>query len=97
MYNETMSTSAKAERLHIRATTSQKQRIEEAAEACNVSTSQFVLQQALNAAELILADQNRFLLPPDQYQAFIDRLDQPDRDLPNVRSLVAEKSPFYGS
>lgn len=86
----------KSDRLYIRASSAEKAKLERAAQALHTSRSQFVLQQALDAADRVLAEQTRFILPNDQWDAFCERLDQPERDLPNLRALVAEASPFHG-
>lgn len=86
----------KGERLYIRASSAEKAKLERAAEALRTSRSQFVLQQALDAAERVLSEQTRFVLSEDAWKAFCERLDAPERDLPNIRTLAAEPSPFNG-
>ena len=45
----------------------------------HVSASQFVLRAALMSAEDVLVDQNRFVLPPERWRAFVDMLDRSAR------------------
>ena len=86
----------KVERLYIRASRMEKIKLERAAEVSHTSRSQFVLQQALDAAERVLSEQTRFVLSKDAWNAFCERLDAPERDLPNIRALADEPSPFNG-
>lgn len=85
----------KGDRLYIRASTVEKDKLERAALMLHTSRSQFVLRQALDAADRVLAEQTRFVLPEDQWIAFCERLDAPDRDLPNVKAIKAEPNPFH--
>jgi uncharacterized protein (DUF1778 family) len=84
----------KDDRIVLRASAADKAKLERAARVAQVSRSQFVLRHALDAAEKILAEQTRFILPDDQFDAFCQRLDEPTRDLPKVRALLDEPSPF---
>lgn len=85
----------KGDRLYVRASSAEKAKLERAAELMRTSRSQFVLQQALDAAERVLSEQTRFVLPEDMWKAFCDCLDAPERDLPNLRALAAEPNPFH--
>ena len=40
------------------------------------------------------ADQVRFVLPPDRWQAFCDALDAPPKEIPALRKLFTEASLF---
>lgn len=87
----------KSDRLYIRASKIEKEKLDLAAAAMRTTMSQFVLQQALEAADRVLSEQTRFVLSADDWQAFCERLDEPERDLPAVKALVKEPSPFHGS
>jgi len=84
----------KDDRIVIRASASDKEKLERAARLARLSRSQFVLQNALDAADRILSEQTRFSLPEQEWEAFCRRLDEPVRDLPRLRALLAEPSPF---
>jgi predicted DNA-binding antitoxin AbrB/MazE fold protein len=43
------------------------------------------------------ADQVQFALPPERWQAFCEALDAPPKDLPALRKLLTEASPFDGN
>lgn len=85
----------KSDRLYIRASSLEKAKLERAAQAVHSSRSQFVLQQALDAADRILSEQTRFALSEEAWREFCERLDSPERDLPSIRALAAEPSPFH--
>lgn len=84
----------KETRLSIRATTPEKTLLVQAARARHMNTSQFVLQASLDAARAVLADQTEFRLPPEQWEAFCERLDAPPQVIPALRELFGEPEPF---
>ena len=61
-----------------------------------MNTSQFVLQASLDAARAILVDQTEFRLPPEQWQAFCERLDASAKPIPALRQLFSEPEPYNG-
>ena len=87
---------SKDTRLNIRASRHQKSVIAKAAKVSNTTVSTFVLRHAYEDAQSILADQARFRLPPRQWQAFCQALDQPPKDLPALRKLLKSKGVFDG-
>jgi uncharacterized protein (DUF1778 family) len=84
----------KDRRLNLRVTSYEKDVLERAAEAERITTSQFVVGEAVTSAEQILADRTRFELPPAEWKAFAERLDEPPRELPAIKELAGEPSPF---
>jgi len=84
----------KGERFHIRATTSQKQLIARAAEKEDRNFSDFVLENALSAAEAIVGDDANFTLDKSSWNALIAALDAPPRSIPALRKLLTEPSVF---
>jgi uncharacterized protein (DUF1778 family) len=56
------------------------------------SLTDFIIRSACAEAELTLADQRRFLLNTDQWNAFVAALDRPARPKPRLRRLFAEPS-----
>lgn len=85
----------KAERFHIRATAHQKQLIARAAEKENRNFSDFVLENALSAAEAVVDDAN-FTLDKDRWNAFCAALDALPRKIPALRKLLTEPGIFDG-
>jgi uncharacterized protein (DUF1778 family) len=86
--------STKSSRLNIRTTDAEKHLLEQAAALSRMTASQFVMEAALRSAEAMLADQTRFALAPEEWQAFKEMLERPARVLPALRSAAAKPSPF---
>ncbi len=85
---------SRTEKLDIRLTPKAKQTLQAAAAAERRKVSEFVLESALARAEETLADRQRFELDAERWTAFLEALDAPPRDLPRVRRLFEELSPF---
>lgn len=91
--SENLTTIQKETRLSIRASEPEKAILVQAARARHLNISQFVLQASLDAAHAVLVDQSEFRLPPVQWQAFCERLDEPARVIPALRDLFREAEP----
>jgi len=85
---------SKDRRLNIRASEAEKTVLAQAAAASHMGVSQFMLQAALRSAEEVLADQTRFVVPPEAWAEFSALLDRPARVIPALREAAAEPSPF---
>lgn len=72
----------------------QKDVIARAAELKQTTMTNFMVEQAFNAAQQILADQAHFYLSPEKWDEFCAALDAPPRDLPKLRKLLTEPSVF---
>jgi len=84
----------KETRLSIRATWESKELIEKAAKKENKSVSDFVLENALSAAEAIVADDSNFSLDDKQWKNFIAGLDAPPRNIAALRRLLTKPGVF---
>lgn len=84
----------KEARLYIRATVSQKELINRAAEKESKNFSDFVLENALSAAEAIVNDDANFALSKNRFEAFRAALDAPPRNIPALRKLLTETGVF---
>lgn len=84
----------KETRLSIRATWESKELIEKAAKKENKSVSDFVLENALSAAEAIVADDSNFSLNDKQWKSFIAALDAPPRNIAALRRLLTKPGVF---
>lgn len=91
---ETQTRKAKETRIYIRATIRQKELIARAAEKEKKSASDFVLENALSAAEAVVADDANFTLSRDRFEAFCAALDAPPRSIPALRKLLTDESVF---
>ena len=80
--------STKSERLSLRASAAQRTLLREASQVEGTTVSDFVLRSATRAAEDVLADRRVFGLPDDRWDAFIEVLDRPARELPRLRKLL---------
>ncbi len=54
--------------------------------------TEFVVQSACAVAELELAEQKEFTLPPAQWEAFLAALDKPTEVHPALQRLLTEPS-----
>lgn len=85
---------AKEERFHIRVTREQKHLIVRAAEKQKTNISDFILGNALSAAEAVVGDKAHFTLGKERWNAFCAALDAPPRKLFALRKLLTEPSVF---
>lgn len=81
-------TVAKTGRLGLRVSPWQRALLAEASRVEGTTVSQFVLLHATRAAEDVLADRRVFMLPNDRWDAFVQALDRPERELPRLRELL---------
>jgi uncharacterized protein (DUF1778 family) len=84
----------KASRFGIRASSTQKRVIAEAARIKDTTISDFVLEHSLTAAQHIIADQVQFRLPKKQWKEFGDALDAPPKTIPALRRLLTRPGLF---
>lgn len=78
----------KSERLNLRANARQRSLLKEASRVEGTTVSDFVLRSATREAENLLADRRTFALPEERWNAFVERLDSPPRELPELRKLL---------
>ncbi|MGH3764678.1 MAG: DUF1778 domain-containing protein [Pseudonocardiaceae bacterium] len=81
-------------RINLRASARQEQLLKQAAAATDRTMTDFVLETAVVEAERVLADRRWFLIDDQRWGQFQQLLDQPARDLPKLRALLAEPSAF---
>jgi uncharacterized protein (DUF1778 family) len=90
----------KRERLHVRLDTSSRHKIEQAAHYLNKTPSEFVLSQAVSAAEKVIAAQEHTLvLSEADWARFCDVLaapPKPARKLVNAARRYAKKGGAFG-
>jgi uncharacterized protein (DUF1778 family) len=78
-------------RFSIRATPKQKDLIARAAAISNKTISEFVLENAIEAAEALEMDDANFVVSREQYEQFLAALDEPPKSIPALRKLFSEK------
>ena len=81
---------SKRERIDVRASTSVKQLLQEAARASHKSVSEFLLDAGVTAATQTLADRRQFNLDDAQWQAFQEALNRPVQSKPRLKNLLGE-------
>ena len=81
---------SKSERIDVRASSSVKQLLQEAARACHKNVSEFLLDAGVMAANQALADRRHFVLDEAQWQAFEQALDRPVQAKPRLKQLLSE-------
>jgi uncharacterized protein (DUF1778 family) len=84
----------RTEKLDLRLTPKAKRTLQAAAAAERRKVSDFVLESALARAQETLAERQHFGLDAERWTAFLEALDAPPRELPRIRRLFEEESPF---
>jgi uncharacterized protein (DUF1778 family) len=87
-----MATTAKEQRLHLRATKKQRAVIERGARMRGQNITDFVISSAYEKAELVLSEQHHFVLSPAKWDAFVTALDRPVSKHKRLARLIAEPS-----
>lgn len=87
----------KATKVQLRLQPAEKVVIARAAALRQTTLSKFMLENAYQAAQQVLADQVHFTLPPERWKVFCQALDSPPRKIPALRQLLTEKSVFDGA
>lgn len=77
-------------RFSIRATAKQKDLIARAALRSNKTISEFVLENAVAAAEALEMDNANFVVSRAKYEQFLAALDEKPKSIPALRRLFSE-------
>lgn len=93
---EVSNIATKQEKFNLRWTAQQEQTIRQAAEVKQKSVSAFILDQAYEAAQKVLHDQDRyhFSLTEQQWKEFWAALDAPPKRIPTLHKLMNTPSVF---
>jgi uncharacterized protein (DUF1778 family) len=83
---------AKSQRINFRASPSEERLIRLGAAKRGEKVTRFIVESACSAAEMALADQKHFELPPAQFARFTAALDRPAKVIPALQRLFSEKS-----
>lgn len=81
-------------RLNLRVAPTVKKKLQRAAKLRKHSLTDFIVLVSQDAAEAVLAEQTRFVLPEKQWAAFNAALDAPAKEIPALRQLLAPPSVF---
>lgn len=91
---KTAAQTPKDARIDLRVSVPQKALLEMAAATQGKKLSEFVLAASTEAAQLVLADQDRFVLSEDQMARFLEHLEEEPRNVAQLRTLFARKRVF---
>ncbi len=83
---------ARSQRINFRASAQETRLIRLGAEKRGEQVTRFIVQSACSAAEIALADQKHFELPPEQFARFSEALDRPEQVIPALKKLFSEDS-----
>ncbi len=86
----------RSRRLDLRTTQRERELIERAIATTGSGLTEFVVGSAVEAAQRVLADRDRFELTAESAAAWDAINDRPARDLPGLRQLMERPSPFVG-
>ena len=78
-------------RFSIRTTPRQKELITRAANRLNKTVSEFILENAMETAEALEADNAHFVVSREKYEAFLSALDEPTKPIPALQKLLSER------
>ena len=82
----------RSSRIDLRATREEERLIRLGAERRGQKLTQFIVRSACNEAEMALADQKHFELPPNKFADFIRALDKPAKTISAVKRLFSQPS-----
>ena len=82
----------RSRRLNLRATAQQEELMRRGAQERGESLTDFIIRSACAEAEQTIADQRRFSLDAEQWNAFVAALDRPVQAKPRLRRLFSELS-----
>jgi uncharacterized protein (DUF1778 family) len=86
----------RSRRLELRTTPEEREIIDRAAAASGTGLTEFVVSSAVDAAQRVLADRDRFELDAVAAEAWEAMNARPARDLLGLRRLMERPSPFTG-
>ncbi len=82
----------KSRRINARISDTEEALLRKGARRKGQTMTEFIVQSACAVAEIELAEQKEFTLPPAQWQAFLAALDKPTQPNPALRRLLTEPS-----
>lgn len=89
-----MKTTKRSDRIDLRIDPKAKEALQAAALLKHKTVSEFILENALSAANEVLADRRHFVLNAEQWEAFQTALDASPRALPRLERLMREPGFF---
>jgi uncharacterized protein (DUF1778 family) len=87
-----MARALKSERINFRISADQSTLLHRGAAHAGKNLTDFIVESACAVAEVELAEQKEFRLPPDKWRAFLAALDKPAKPTAELRRLLTEPS-----
>jgi len=88
------SSTRKEARIHLRVNSTQKELFTRAAQLKQKTVSDFILENASQAAQEVLQNQTHFALSPEKWKAFCEILDRPPKKIKALQKLLRESTIF---
>jgi uncharacterized protein (DUF1778 family) len=89
MAHRTANDLTKSARFHVRATNRQARLIRAGAQRKGLNLTDYIIDSLCAQAEMDLADQNRFVLPKEKWDAFLKELDRPPKVPAGLKRLFS--------
>jgi uncharacterized protein (DUF1778 family) len=89
-----MSSATSSTRIDLRVEPHKKDVISRAAALLGINITQFIMERVYPEAERIVAEDNRTRLPKAEWERFLAKLDEPPKELPELRRLMKQPSNF---
>ncbi len=89
-----MTTAVASTRIDLRIDPYKKSVVSRAAELLGVNVTQFIMDRIYPEAEKIVLENRRIQLPKKDWERFCAQLDEPPKELPELRKLLREPSIF---
>jgi len=80
--------------INLRIEAQTRQLIDDAAAALGKTRTEFMIDSARAQAIDVLLDRRFFVLPPDQFAAFVEMIENPPEPGPKLRRLMQRKPPW---
>ena len=80
--------------INLRIESRTRQLIDDAAAVLGKTRTDFMIDSARAQAIDVLLDQRLFVLPPDQFDAFVEMIENPPEPGPKLRKLMQRKLPW---
>jgi uncharacterized protein (DUF1778 family) len=81
----------KDQRLYVRISQDEKLLVEAAARAEGTTVSDFIVREAVNAAELAISSEAAIVMSDEDWDWFTRRLEEPPRVIPELKRLFERK------
>lgn len=82
----------KSRRINFRISEAEAELLHRGAKRTGKNLTEFIVESACTVAELEVAEQSSFKLPPEKWKAFLAALDNPARPTAELRRLMTEPS-----